>query len=117
MDVSEIVWLAIGIVLLLVWIWILFAVVVDVLRRADLSGFAKAAWCVLVVVIPVIGVIAYAIARPRLTRDEAEAVDAYEHKVSAEAEDTAAQLADLARRHTLGEITDDEYDELRSQLE
>ena len=116
MDVSQIVWLVLGFLLLLVWIWVLFAVVVDVVRRSDLSGFAKAAWCVFVFLIPLVGVIAYVIARPRLTRDEAEAVDAYEHKVGGDSEDRAAQLADLTRRHTLGEISDEEYEELRSQL-
>ena len=59
MDFSQIVWLVLGVLLLLVWVWVLFAVVVDVLRRSDLSGLAKAAWCVFVFIVPLIGVIGY----------------------------------------------------------
>jgi Short C-terminal domain/Phospholipase_D-nuclease N-terminal len=44
-----------------VYIWIAITVLIDVFRRHDISGWAKAAWVVFVVIIPWIGVLAYLI--------------------------------------------------------
>jgi hypothetical protein len=44
-----------------IFIWIAITVLIDVFRRQDLSGWAKAAWVVFVVILPWIGVLAYLI--------------------------------------------------------
>jgi hypothetical protein len=44
------------------WIWTVIAVLSDVFRRHDLSGWGKAAWTVFVIVVPFIGVLSYLIA-------------------------------------------------------
>ena len=44
------------------WIWIAVTVLIDLFRRRDLSGWAKAAWVVFVIVLPFIGVLVYLIA-------------------------------------------------------
>ena len=41
------------------WIWIAITVLVDLFRRRDLSGGAKALWVVFVIVLPFVGVLAY----------------------------------------------------------
>ena len=46
-----------------IWIWILITVVIDIFRSPDLSGWAKALWFLFVLFIPLIGVLAYCIAR------------------------------------------------------
>jgi hypothetical protein len=40
--------------------------VIDIIGRPDISGWAKAAWMLFVILLPLIGAIVYAIARPRL---------------------------------------------------
>ena len=45
-----------------IFIWIAITVLIDVFRRHDISGWAKAAWVIFVVVIPWIGVLVYLIA-------------------------------------------------------
>jgi hypothetical protein len=47
----------------LIWIWILIIIIIDIFRSPDLSGWAKALWFLFVLFIPVIGVLAYLIAR------------------------------------------------------
>ena len=42
-----------------IYIWIAITVLIDVFRRHDISGWAKAAWVVFVVIIPWIGVLVY----------------------------------------------------------
>jgi hypothetical protein len=46
-----------------IWIWIVITVLVDVFRRHDIGGFAKAAWVIFVVVLPWLGVLVYLIAQ------------------------------------------------------
>jgi hypothetical protein len=42
-----------------VWIWMMIVILSDVFRRSDLSGGAKAAWCVFLIVLPFIGALVY----------------------------------------------------------
>jgi Phospholipase_D-nuclease N-terminal/Short C-terminal domain len=41
------------------WIWIAVTVLIDIFRRRDLSGVAKALWVVFVIVLPFFGVLTY----------------------------------------------------------
>jgi hypothetical protein len=43
------------------WIWVLVLLLSDVFRR-DISGWAKAGWCVFLIVLPFIGTLTYLIA-------------------------------------------------------
>ena len=44
-----------------IWIWIVITVLMDVFRRSDIGGWAKAAWVVFVVILPWLGVLIYLI--------------------------------------------------------
>jgi len=46
------------------WIFVVVWVFIDNFRRRDRSGGAKALWTLLIIFVPVIGVLAYMIARP-----------------------------------------------------
>lgn len=43
------------------WIWIAVTVLIDVFRRRDIGGWAKAAWVIFVIVLPFLGVLIYLI--------------------------------------------------------
>jgi hypothetical protein len=49
--------------LLVFWIWVGIRVIVDVFRSDDLSGWARAGWILLIVLVPLLGVVVYMIAR------------------------------------------------------
>jgi Phospholipase_D-nuclease N-terminal len=49
-----------------IWIYLLIMVFADVFRRHDLTGWAKAGWTLFVIVLPLIGVLVYMIARPAM---------------------------------------------------
>ena len=51
------------------WIWIVVTVLIDVFRRHDIGGFAKAAWVIFVVILPWLGVLIYLIAQHDGMRD------------------------------------------------
>jgi Phospholipase_D-nuclease N-terminal/Short C-terminal domain len=46
-----------------VYIWMFVVIFGDIFRRRDIGGWAKAAWCVFMIVVPFIGVLAYLIAQ------------------------------------------------------
>jgi hypothetical protein len=49
--------------LFFIWIWLLITVFADIFRDRDMSGWAKAAWSIFVIVLPYLGVFVYLIAR------------------------------------------------------
>lgn len=51
--------------LLVAWFWLLIAIISDLFRDAELSGWAKAAWCIFLIVVPWLGVLTYLIVRGR----------------------------------------------------
>ena len=48
-----------------IWIWLLIVVFSDLFRSHDLSGWAKAAWVIGIIILPYLGVLVYLIARGR----------------------------------------------------
>jgi predicted membrane channel-forming protein YqfA (hemolysin III family) len=45
-------------------IWMFIGAFADIFRRTDLSGVGKAGWMLLIVILPLLGVLVYVIARP-----------------------------------------------------
>ena len=50
-------------------IWMFISVFADIFRRHDLSGMGKAGWLILIVILPFLGILIYAISRPSLGAD------------------------------------------------
>ena len=100
--------------LLFIWIWIAIGVIADVFRSHDLSGWAKAAWLLLIVIVPLFGVLIYLIARgDRMSEHAVSDADAEEAAVRRYVRDAAASPADdIAKLEDLknrGVITDEEF--------
>lgn len=49
--------------LFLIWVWLVVAVLVDVVAARDLSGIARVLWAIAVIVFPYLGVLAYVAVR------------------------------------------------------
>ncbi len=46
-----------------IWIWLLITVFIDIFRDKELNGFTKAVWVLFVIVLPLLGVLVYLVAR------------------------------------------------------
>jgi ABC-type transport system involved in cytochrome bd biosynthesis fused ATPase/permease subunit len=101
-----------------IWIWILIAVFIDIFRSHDLSGWGKALWFVFVLLIPLVGVLAYLIVRGGKMHERAaqqvqqqdEAFRSYVQQAASGSSDSPAdQLAKLADLRDRGVITADEF--------
>ena len=111
-------WLFVWIVLIFLIVW----VALSIFRSHDLSGWGKAGWLALVILLPFIGVFAYLIVRgSRMAREQAEvpyspqneAYRAYDRFESRGSADELSKLADLRDR---GVITDAEFQKGKTQL-
>jgi len=83
---------------------------VDILRR-DISGWAKAGWITLIVLLPYFGVLAYVISAWRVPRKETRPSRADTVRTTAPAD----EIATAARLHEDGAITAAEFDILKRQ--
>ncbi|MEV6442748.1 SHOCT domain-containing protein [Amycolatopsis sp. NPDC051716] len=105
------------------WFWLLFVAFGDLFRRADVSGWAKAGWTVLVIVLPIIGVLLYLLTQGRhlaeRQRDRETAArhrfDDYVRSVSTSDNNSAAQIAEARRLLEEGVIDDREYAALKQK--
>jgi hypothetical protein len=104
--------------LLFLWIWIAIGVIFDVFRSTDLSGWGKAAWLLVIVIIPLIGVLIYVIARGHkmtehaLAREQDAAVRGSVGSAGASPADDIAKLDELRRR---GVISDEEFERAKAR--
>ncbi len=105
-----------------IFIWIAITVLIDIFRRHDLSGWAKAAWTVFVVVIPWIGVLVYLIANhdgmtERRYKDAADQKAQFDQYVRATAS-SGGPAAEIDRAKKLlddGTITQAEFDAIKAK--
>jgi hypothetical protein len=116
-------WTIFEIFLWVIWIWILIYVFMDIFRSRDLSGGAKALWFLFVLFIPLIGVLAYLIARGGEMHERA-AHQAQQHdeevrsyiRQAAGPQNPADQLATLADLRERGVITAQEFEQQKAKI-
>ncbi len=91
------------------WIFLVVWIVIDIFRSRDLGGWAKAGWVVLVVLLPLIGVVIYLIARGSNMHERQTggyAAHVYDRQAGTSSASELARLADLRDR---GVINDEEF--------
>ena len=104
-----------------IWFWLLIVIFGDLFHRSDVSGWGKAGWTVVLIVLPFIGVLAYLIVqgrnmgRRRERRQEAARgeFDDYVRSVTASDRGVADQITAAKRLLDDGAIDDAEYQELK----
>ena len=105
------------------WIWLLVWIFIDIFRSRDLSGWAKALWFLFVLFIPLIGVLAYVIARgdkmqeraAREARQQDQELGAYARE-GAGSQSSADQLAKLADLRDRGVISAEEFEREKAKI-
>jgi hypothetical protein len=98
-------------------VWMFIAVFADILRR-EMSGWAKAGWIVLIVLLPFLGILLYMIARPAVVVERDSRVVAHNQAADSEFRrtDAADEIVKAAQLHEEGKITDEEFAYLKQQV-
>ena len=109
---------AFTIFIFIVWFWLLISVVGDPFRRHDISGWAKAIWVIVLIVLPYIGVFAYLISQGRgmTERNAQRAQEAREELRRVVGVSAADEIEKLDRLKKAGSISDAEFSRLRAKL-
>jgi hypothetical protein len=111
--------------MLFAWIWLLIMIFGDLFRDHDLSGWAKAAWALFLIVIPWLGALVYLIARGRsmnerardqAVRNEQEFRRYVQHAAAPNAPSTADELAKMADLRDRGTISEQEFAQSKARL-
>jgi hypothetical protein len=104
------------------YLWILFAIIGDLFRDHEVSGWGKAGWIFVLFVVPFLGALIYLIARgdgmrERSVKEQAEArkhMDAYIRETAGSS--PADELHKLSELRDKGAISDAEFEQAKAKL-
>jgi Short C-terminal domain/Phospholipase_D-nuclease N-terminal len=110
--------------LLVAWFWLMVVVITDLFRDRELSGWAKALWCIFVIVLPWLGVLMYLIVRGRSMNERAlqqsqendQAFRRYVRDAAGAGPSMADELAKLAKLRDDGAISPEEYESAKNRI-
>jgi hypothetical protein len=103
-----------------IWIWIVITVLMDVFRRNDIGGWAKAAWTIFVVILPWVGVLIYLIAehdgmRERGMKQAQAQQQEFDEYVRDAAGGSVGEIAKAKELLDSGTITQEEFEAIKAK--
>jgi hypothetical protein len=124
-GLGDLLWTSLWVFMLILVIWVFIAIVSDLFRDHEVSGWGKAAWVVALIVFPLLGSLAYLIVRGRGMAERSMAQQRLAHdRFDSYVRTTAAStgtgpLDDLTRLADLrgtGAITDAEFETIKARV-
>lgn len=109
---------------LFMFVWLFVSIVADLFRDRETSGWGKAGWILLLVVMPLLGSLIYLIARGRSMtertiaaqmRTKAE-VDQYVRETAGTAASPSQEITRLVDLRQTGVISDAEFERLKERV-
>jgi hypothetical protein len=113
---------ALAIFFFVIWIWVVIAILMDIFRDHDMSGWGKAIWVFFLIVLPPLTALVYLIARgsgmrERALKDQAESQKQFEQYVRDTAGSSSVdELHKLDQLKQSGGVTDEEYNKLKAEI-
>lgn len=116
-------WTMLEFFLFFIWIFLIFFIFMDIFRSHDMGGWAKALWIIFIIILPLLGVLVYLIARGggmhersvRQAQQQQKAFDDYVRQTAASGS-TADQLTKLAELKDKGVISEAEFNAEKAKL-
>ena len=113
---GSVLWVMIEFFFIFLLIWMFIAIFADIFRRNDLSGWGKAGWILLIFIVPLLGILIYVIARPKMTEQDKEMMEqAQEAQRRIEGYSPADEVAKLSKLRDEGKITAEEYEDMKKK--
>jgi hypothetical protein len=110
--------------LLVAWFWLLISIIGDLFRDSELSGGAKAMWCIFLILVPWVGVLTYLIVRGHSMGERAaqeavrndQAFRSYVRDAATTGGGVADELGRLTQMRDSGQITPAEYEQAKQRV-
>jgi hypothetical protein len=124
-DLGDLIWTTIWVFFLIMFIWLFIAIVSDLFRDREVSGWGKAAWVIGLIIFPLLGSLAYLIVRGEgMARRSAAQSRAAQAEFDSYVRDVASSsgsrpvddLTRLAELRANGTITDAEFEAMKSRV-
>ncbi|HET6358425.1 SHOCT domain-containing protein [Streptomyces sp.] len=119
-------WTVMWIFLWIIWLMLLFRVIIDIFRDSEMSGWAKTAWLLFVVIVPFLGVLVYVIARGnqmgkreiKHAQEQQAAVDTYIRETAGTSGtgSGADELAKLSELKARGDLSEEEFQRAKAKI-
>ena len=105
------------------FIWIAITIFIDIFRRHDISGWGKAGWIILIVILPWIGILIYLIANhdgmvERRTQEVQQSQKQFDDYVRATAGGGGGAASEIEKAKGLldnGTISQEEFDSIKAK--
>lgn len=105
-----------------IWVWIVITILMDLFRDHEISGWGKAAWCLVLIVFPVLASLVYLIfrgsgMRDRAIKQQADARKQFEEYVrDAAGNSPVDELDKLDRMRQSGALSEEEFARLKEKV-
>jgi hypothetical protein len=112
----DVLWSLIVFAFFVMYIWIVIMVLADNFHRNDHGGVAKAGWTLFIIFAPLLGVLVYMIARPKMTeQDQQLLAEAERQRQYVSGYSTADELAKLQQLKDSGAISAEEFESAKKK--
>lgn len=112
----DVLWSMIVFAFFVMYIWIVIMVLADNFRRNDHGGAAKAGWTLFIIFLPLLGVLVYMLARPKMTeQDQQLLAEAERQRQYVSGYSTADELAKLQQLKDSGAISAEEFESAKKK--
>ena len=115
-------WTVFAIFMFVIWFWLLIMIFSDLFRDHETSGWAKAGWTILILLLPFLGILIYLIVRGSgMAQRSADAQQAAQTEFDSYVRETAGtdspadQIASAQALLDAGSISQDEFDQLKAK--
>lgn len=124
LELFDLFWSMLWFFLFLMWLYLFVALITDIFRSRDLSGWGKAGWAVFLIVLPFFGSMAYLVARgdgmaerqAAVAQRQATELGAYGQDTNgASAPTPADEVAKLVDLHDRGVLDDQEFERQKAR--
>lgn len=123
MELLNIFWTMLWFFMFVIWVWLLITIFADIFRNKEMNGFAKAAWILFVIFLPLLGVLIYLITNGDSMQERAMTQAAAQAKMNrdyiqevAGSGSSADELTKLADLRDKGVLTDEEFAAQKAKL-
>ena len=121
-SIWEAIWLIFVTFVFISVLMMLFSVIVDLFRDDSLSGWGKAGWIIVLILMPFLGLLIYVIVRGKAMSDRAikeqvdtkQSFDDYVRTVSGGGPATELEKANTL--HMAGKLSDEEFAQLKAKI-